>query len=436
MLWRKSGNRDPVEIIVSSRASWKSGRGNGDAAGITPEPFEIIVVAGLLGEDVDDKVAIIHQHPFGILMTFDVRRTFAGIGEALADLVADGLDLARIAAGADDEVVGKRGNLAQVENGDVGGFFGFGGADRGEPGCGGFRFLGQQLLSSSSMIQRPWYTGMKMRLLGAAILCSLALTAQTVTAPAGDSVSRAQQEIEKMRDLVAAGALAPARLAEAEQALGDAHDEAILNRTLYGSVTVQDLTEEQSSEMITAARRRLEREREKLARQQKLVDAGVLARGELAPIEQEIESRRLAVDLAESRARLLDEIAEIVRREEAAEAAAIVPQELPSMERFGGDGTLTAQELKAVELAYVAAFKKPLPISANGATALHRSLGFDHRGRVDVALNPDQREGIWLRAYLEKNDIPYYAFRNAIAGKATGAHIHIGPGSTRIRVAD
>jgi hypothetical protein len=275
-----------------------------------------------------------------------------------------------------------------------------------------------------------------MRLSGAAMLCSLALAAQTV-APAGDSVSRAQQDIERMRELVAAGALAPARLAEAEQALGDAHDEAILNRTLYGSVTVQDLTEEQSREMIAAATRRLERENEKLVRQQKLVDAGVLARGELAPIEQEIESRRLAVDLAQSRARLLDEIAEIVKREEAAEAAAMVPQgELPSMERFGGDGTLTSQELKGIEVAYVATFRKPLPISANGATALHRSLGFDHRGRIDVALNPDQREGVWLRSYLEKKDIPYYAFRNAIPGKATGAHIHIGPGSTRIRVAD
>jgi hypothetical protein len=83
-------------------------------------------------------------------MALDVRGTLAVLGKTFADLVADGLNLTRVAAGADDEVVGKRGDLAQVENGDVRGFFGFGGADRGEPGGGRFRFLGQQLLSLSS----------------------------------------------------------------------------------------------------------------------------------------------------------------------------------------------------------------------------------------------------------------------------------------------
>jgi len=287
------------------------------------------------------------------------------------------------------------------------------------------------------MIQRHWYTEIKMRFLSTAILCSLALSAQTIPSSAGAAVTRAQQEIQKLRDLVAAGAIAPARLQEAENALGDAEDDSILYRTLYGAVTVQDLNEEQSREMVAAANRRLEREQRKLAHLQKLVDAGVLARGELAPTEQEIESRQLTVDLAKSRAQLLDEIAEIARREDALESATVVPPgELPAMERFGGDGTFSSQDLKTVTVAYSLAFKRSLPISANGATASHRALGFDHRGRVDVALSPDQPEGVWLRAYLEKKDIPYYAFRGAIPGKATGAHIHIGPGSTRIRVAD
>ena len=55
---------------------------------------------------------------------------------------------------------------------------------------------------------------------------------------------------------------------------------------------------------------------------------------------------------------------------------------------------------------------------------------------MDVAISPDQSEGVWLRAYLESNEIPYFAFRSAVPGKATGAHIHIGPGSTRLRAAD
>ena len=56
---------------------------------------------------------------------------------------------------------------------------------------------------------------------------------------------------------------------------------------------------------------------------------------------------------------------------------------------------------------------------ARGSTAVHRAMGFDHTGRIDVALNPDALEGQWLRKYLDSKDIPYYAFRIAIPGKAT-----------------
>jgi hypothetical protein len=55
---------------------------------------------------------------------------------------------------------------------------------------------------------------------------------------------------------------------------------------------------------------------------------------------------------------------------------------------------------------------------------------------VDVALNPDQQEGLWLRKYLESRKIPYFAFRAALPGKATGPHIHMGPPSQRLVSAD
>jgi hypothetical protein len=67
-----------------------------------------------------------------------------------------------------------------------------------------------------------------------------------------------------------------------------------------------------------------------------------------------------------------------------------------------------------------------------GETAVHRAMGFDHRGRVDVALAPDAPEGEWLRAYLMLKRIPFFTFREAVPGKATGAHIHIGPQSVRL----
>jgi hypothetical protein len=67
-----------------------------------------------------------------------------------------------------------------------------------------------------------------------------------------------------------------------------------------------------------------------------------------------------------------------------------------------------------------------------GQTAVHRAMGFDHSGRVDVALNPDSAEGEWLRTFLTVKRIPFFVFRQAIPGKATGAHIHIGPVSTHL----
>jgi hypothetical protein len=103
--------------------------------------------------------------------------------------------------------------------------------------------------------------------------------------------------------------------------------------------------------------------------------------------------------------------------------------------KYVGNGVFTPEDFRKVSLAFVSKFSHPLPISAEGETATHRALGFDHRGRVDVAVSPDQPEGIWLMKYLQTNRIPFYAFRMAVHGMATGAHIHMGPGSTRLKVA-
>ncbi len=77
-------------------------------------------------------------------------------------------------------------------------------------------------------------------------------------------------------------------------------------------------------------------------------------------------------------------------------------------------------------------FDRPLPISAEGETEVHRAMGFDHRGRVDVAVVPTAPEGIWLRQYLQvaKDSLLRFFARDSRQGYR--AHIHIGPGSTRL----
>src|SRR5205823_9545879 len=108
---------------------------------------------------------------------------------------------------------------------------------------------------------------------------------------------------------------------------------------------------------------------------------------------------------------------------------------MPGVEHFEGSGAFVeSKDLKPLEVAFAKKFDRTLPISADGETAVHRALGFDHRGRIDVAIHPDQSEGRWLLEYLVDHHIPYFAFRHAVPGKATGAHIHIGPMSTRIKL--
>ena len=92
-------------------------------------------------------------------------------------------------------------------------------------------------------------------------------------------------------------------------------------------------------------------------------------------------------------------------------------------------------DLTAISAQFEKRFHHALPVSALGQTLLHQSMGLDHRNRVDVALNPDQPEGLWLRALLERLHVPYLAFRSAVAGAATAPHIHIGTGSTRLKLA-
>jgi len=245
------------------------------------------------------------------------------------------------------------------------------------------------------------------------------------------------QDPAEVRRLVEAGILPRSRLNDLERAAKDRDDVATLDRLLYGAVTVEELTVEQAQEMVAAAERLKARRRSEVDHARTLVDAGALPRTALTSYLLDYDQSCRTVDLAASRARLLQELAEMARTEINAEPAPDQPPlEWKPSERFDGDGIFTNGLFKRIVLAFEAKFSKPLPVSARGETAIHRMMGFDHRGRVDVALNPDQAEGVWLRGYLEELRVPYFAFRAAIPGKSTAPHIHIGPPSTRLRVAD
>jgi hypothetical protein len=262
--------------------------------------------------------------------------------------------------------------------------------------------------------------------------CSL-LTFLALGAQAQRSSS---DDVEQVRALVEMGALPRSALDKLQIRAEDRSDEAILQRTLYGSMRIEDTSEQQATEMVQAAERRFLRTEKRVNELKPLVADGVMAKAELAPYLEDLEERRRTLDLARARSRLLHELSELAKAEQAADATLEQAGAYRSWERYDGKGVFSGSQMRRIASAYQTQFGQALPVSAEGETAVHRALGYDHRGRVDVALTPDQPEGIWLRQFLEREQIPYFAFRNAIAGSATGAHIHIGPPSLRLRVAD
>jgi hypothetical protein len=258
------------------------------------------------------------------------------------------------------------------------------------------------------------------------------------SSPLNQSLKDARQQMERVREQVAAGLLASSKLADAQTALDDAMDGEVLDQTLYGHVEIQDLSEAQAKEMVGAAQRRKDRAEAEVERGRALIAEGVAPKEYCADAEAELVRREQALDQAKGRAELLNEIVAMVRAEIEAPAHREKSAVPGVAEEYvdGSHGLLTAKDIKTLTLAFEKKFDKPLPVSARGETAVHRAMGFDHTGRIDVALMPDSTEGKWLRAYLEAESIPYYAFRVAIAGKATGAHIHVGPGSTRLLSTD
>ena len=85
---------------------------------------------------------------------------------------------------------------------------------------------------------------------------------------------------------------------------------------------------------------------------------------------------------------------------------------------------------------FLSRFARALPVSARGQTAVHDQLGLDHRHALDVAIHPDSPEGRAVIEYLQRQHIPFLAFRGVIPGASTGAHLHVGRPSARIEPAE
>ena len=211
--------------------------------------------------------------------------------------------------------------------------------------------------------------------------------------------------------------------------------------------------QESTSELIAAAReyraslekllpfheQDLARATETVQKRRELLARGIVSRREVEEAEQVRENAEAG--LRGTRAQIAQAetlIAEAV----ASEALRRMPSSLTPAPRDGetggarftyynGAGAWSLAQAPKIERFFVARFGRELPVSAFGQTPVHDRLGFDHRAALDVAIHPDSPEGRALMAYLRSASISFIAFRSAVPGAATGAHIHIGHASHR-----
>jgi hypothetical protein len=175
-------------------------------------------------------------------------------------------------------------------------------------------------------------------------------------------------------------------------------------------------------------------------RKKVLLAEGILSKAEvekseatLALARAELESRRQNVNQEITQADNL--IAEVYALEQLAKTTSKRLGNYVStaaLIRYNGTSAWTLTNISKVQGFFASQFGRSLPISAFGQTATHDRLNFDHRNSVDVAIHPDSAEGQAVIGFLRSAGIPFLAFRQAVPGSATGAHIHIGYPSHRI----
>ena len=149
-----------------------------------------------------------------------------------------------------------------------------------------------------------------------------------------------------------------------------------------------------------------------------------------------MEQERQECSLVESRANLVRELSDMASAEEAFlesnwRRSPRKPSELA--DSVSGDGAFVYATYAKVEVAFREHFGKADAgerHGRDGGASRHGLRPSRPRGRGPQSRI--SRKACGCIEYLKENHIPFFAFRQAVKGKATGAHIHIGPMSTKL----
>ncbi|HEV7859428.1 MAG TPA: TolC family protein [Pyrinomonadaceae bacterium] len=178
----------------------------------------------------------------------------------------------------------------------------------------------------------------------------------------------------------------------------------------------------------------------RLVQAKELQSAGLISQRELEESEHQVAGAQSKI--AEVRQQIASadtQIADTLVEAQAAELMAQAPP-LPvgklltttTYIRYNAPGLWSLSEAWKVQSFFLGKFRRPLPISAFGQSAVHDRWGLDHHNAMDVPINPDAPEGQALMIFLRQSGIPFSAFRMAIPGAATGPHIHVGRPSHKL----
>ena len=181
------------------------------------------------------------------------------------------------------------------------------------------------------------------------------------------------------------------------------------------------------------------RAEEKVATSRKLLNEGLISKVEFEVSERAVGNEKAKVaetrrQMVNADSQIADVLVETQADEELAKNLSLAKNKLirtSSFVRFQGMTGWGLTEAWKIQRFFSDTFKKQLPIAVFGQGAIHERWRLDHRNAMDISLHPDGVEGQALLNFLQKNGIPYSAFRSAIPGTATGPHIHIGRPSHR-----
>jgi hypothetical protein len=181
----------------------------------------------------------------------------------------------------------------------------------------------------------------------------------------------------------------------------------------------------------------IKRKSEEVEKTRQLYNEGILAKLKVEEREAELAAAKMKLNKPKKE---VEETDDLITETVAEEQLARMPRPkigsyttTNALIRYMGPAPWALENIARVSSFFVTSFKRELPISAFGQSAVHDRMNFDHRNSVDVAIHPDSAEGQALLSYLRSQGIPFLAFRSAVPGAATGAHIHIGNPSHRIR---